>query len=884
MNTKFILKICTFFLSMMLCMIPFSLDAKKNNVSCQQMHDVIDEHGQRFMQFVFSSPNDKYTVGYVESYDDPSKGSFFCYLHPIVVQNQNVISMQQLQQSHSLSVTNMKQRALANSPVTQRQQIDILVASGRMSVDQAMMHYQQIEYAPLIEQAKKQAKNIRKQDKKKKNKLKHVQESKNNTSSPVVPNKSHQVKAPQTPTTNHPSTAQNQLIQKLKNIQTQQSTKNYQDKTDIFQNVMEQRSKALQASITDQKNTHEYHAINSLTAGFLQAQGIDILPFTQGQGLPIQHQITGELVNILDAVAQLTENNFSIPLNSLAQYCAQLASLTQQANQKADLQQALNGADCCHGLQHYLQGMVAGIGQAYQQFQTALDYFDTIADRYGTLIVQHAVQGAGLSYGLEAVVSAGIITAPVATTAATAALIGATAYVMAPVCLQASMNLKNFGWSCMQGDWNKIRQDIDTFGHFLSKPQTIARMAEIAGGAAMPTPTLNHLINQILSLRPVITSVQDASGKALFKLYLMTKSQRQKVYHQALELLQLPEFTNFTATYKKIFGTEFFALIPEESLSFAGMNISTHSAQLGISPDAFSAMQQTRLTTFYNQAQKGLLSKIVTSKQSVIDGSITQILEDVTSSTITDQTRFMQSIHDYTPMHQLRDIIQREIAQESQKNLVPTDLTLPISDVKFAQLKELSSQIRQLQDLAKYTNNFTNVENLIIEDICYLNRIYELQTYRTQIKNFLETHKPYFMHDGIIYPIEDIASYHIHAGDYYRKDPPKGGHSNPRGKNLDYFQPTINKQNSLGAKEIRFYNSRNENKIKDSSIYPETWSEYNCDLKAINLLQSQHVEITERTRGTLTCIGKTSEDLDIIVHYDIAHKRIKSHYPNSEKF
>jgi hypothetical protein len=159
-----------------------------------------------------------------------------------------------------------------------------------------------------------------------------------------------------------------------------------------------------------------------------------------------------------------------------------------------------------------------------------------------------------------------------------------------------------------------------------------------------------------------------------------------------------------------------------------------------------------------------------------------------------------------------------------------------------------------------------------------------LQTYRAQIKNFLETHKPYFIHDGTIYPIEDIASYHIHAGDYYRKSAPKGGHSNPGGNNLNYFNPQVNKYGPLGTQDVIFYNSRNIHITKPSSLYPANWSELVCDLKAIEMMMSNKIKIIEDPIGTLTLFGKTSDCLEIIIHYDIAQKRIKSHYPDSEAF
>jgi len=138
-------------------------------------------------------------------------------------------------------------------------------------------------------------------------------------------------------------------------------------------------------------------------------------------------------------------------------------------------------------------------------------------------------------------------------------------------------------------------------------------------------------------------------------------------------------------------------------------------------------------------------------------------------------------------------------------------LSTPISYEGCRQLQALTSQIRQLKDLAKYTDNFKNVENLISQDIYYLNRIYELQTYRAEIKKFLDTHKPYFIYQDVIYPIEDIASYHIHAGDYLIKEAPKGGHSNYGGDKLNYFDYKVIDYRPLGAQYVIFHNSRNFN-------------------------------------------------------------------------
>ena len=188
--------------------------------------------------------------------------------------------------------------------------------------------------------------------------------------------------------------------------------------------------------------------------------------------------------------------------------------------------------------------------------------------------------------------------------------------------------------------------------------------------------------------------------------------------------------------------------------------------------------------------------------------------------------------------------------------------------------------VRQLKDLSRLTQNFTNLDNLIPEDIQYLNRIHSLGPYRAQIKEFLDIHKPYFIYKEQVYFLEDIASYHIHAADYFVKKAPRGGHSNYQGNKINYFNPKINNQNYLGVKEVRFYNSRYANKIKDSSIYPERWSEFMCDLKAIEVIFSNRAEFaTDISKGVINIRGYTSEGLKIQVGYDIKTKRIKTHYP-----
>ena len=77
---------------------------------------------------------------------------------------------------------------------------------------------------------------------------------------------------------------------------------------------------------------------------------------------------------------------------------------------------------------------------------------------------------------------------------------------------------------------SSIKNQIPIVQSIQINSQTVARMAELAGGAAIPTPNLSCVVDQVLSLRPVVTSVQNASGEMVQSLYLMTKNQLQIVY------------------------------------------------------------------------------------------------------------------------------------------------------------------------------------------------------------------------------------------------------------------------------------------------------------------------------------------------------------------
>jgi len=413
------------------------------------------------------------------------------------------------------------------------------------------------------------------------------------------------------------------LVQDLQNLRVQNQLAKSDDNS--FQKIMEHRSKVIDNSIKNSIPTVQSIKINPQTAGFLQAQGIDTQQFAQIEGLPIQHQLTQELIEVLDGVADFAmQHRHELYQTHLTKYCAHLASMTQQSNMQGALQQAINGTNCCHGIQHYLIGMVSGIEQKYQQFQTALDYFDTVLDQYRNLIALHAVQGRILTHGLEAIITAGMIAAPATTVVATGIMIGATAYTMAPLCAQAMIDTISFGGACITGNWDKITSDLDSFGKFISKPETVARMAELAGGAAIPTPNLSNLVEQILSLRPVITSVQNASGEMVQSLYLMTKNQLQKVWQQSAELLQLPEFVNFNAKFQKILGVRFFDILPKSPLVRHSLGDGWNPALAGMETGLLSSGEQASLTSLFTQAEGGVVGDVIKSGVSQIGSQVIQ--------------------------------------------------------------------------------------------------------------------------------------------------------------------------------------------------------------------------------------------------------------------
>ncbi|MGZ6251421.1 MAG: hypothetical protein ACXWL2_05300, partial [Candidatus Chromulinivorax sp.] len=430
--------------------------------------------------------------------------------------------------------------------------------------------------------------------------------------------------------------------------------------------------------------------------------------------------------------------------------------------------------------------------------------------------------------------------------------------------------------SCVVGDWDKVTKDLDRFHDFITSKETIATVAQFAGGASVATPTLNYVTGQILSLRPVIVQVENQAKQSVSKLYLMHKDKIALVYEQSLELLQSPAFKHFQMLYEKILGFHFFDILPKNHPALA-------PAFAGIENNGISRTSQSMLTHLFSEQEGSVVGKVVQDEAAkIVTATVTNQLQKPVAQLVENVTKDIVQAVVPLSIEKLQKIVADEIANALQivDTTIYTNLFAQITQERAVELAVLSKSIRQLQDLAKYTNNFQNLDKLLPYDIAYLNRIYELQAYRAQIKNFLDTYKPYFVYEGKQHAIEDIASYHIHAADSLIKEAPKGGHSNYGGRALVYFDPQVIKYGPLDTKKLRFYNSRNLDHFKDSSIYSEDWPEFVCDLKAIEVMMSGKADIQmDLSKGTINIEGSTFEGLNIKICYDIKNKRIKTHHP-----
>jgi len=507
-----------------------------------------------------------------------------------------------------------------------------------------------------------------------------------------------------------------------------------------FKNVMLGRVQALKDSVTYQKTTQKNFQMKDQTRGFIQAQGLNQHLFEQVGGLPIQHQITNELLDVLDSVADYALHHAHQTLQQhLISYCANLSSLTQQANHSNDLSVAMQGTNCCHGLYHYMNSLAGDVAHQYQHMVMALQYFNPVLE-YGTAIAQGLIKGAAISCGIGAATAVGMAVAPVATPIVLTSVVVATALLIGS---QASTHLATLGSHYIHSEWDQIDAYLNKSYEYVTSLQGVEKGAELVGGFATACygGAMTQELQSLTSIRPVIATVHQSSGLVTESIGLMTTQALEEEMILSAKLLELPEFANFSMHYENIFGCKFFSILPESHPSLAS------AFEVAGMQGLLSSGEQTALSNFLMAQESsgvGSVAKsLIASKASSAASDATQVVttsiesniqevgtltESLIVQNVAKETDFVQAAEKIRSAAQmtecgyttnLGEALQKEMVQalEISSPELFVDLMAPINNDRAVELSQLSLSVRQLKDLSRLTQSFTNLDNLIPEDI-----------------------------------------------------------------------------------------------------------------------------------------------------------------------
>ncbi|MBP6869931.1 EndoU domain-containing protein [Candidatus Babeliales bacterium] len=388
-----------------------------------------------------------------------------------------------------------------------------------------------------------------------------------------------------------------------------------------FQKVMENRSNAFEESLKNQTPTTKKYSLNPDTAGFLQAQGIDTSQFQQLDGLDIQHLLTKELLDVLDSVVNLSlYKNLEIYQQNLAQYCATLASLSQQCNQAGLLPETIQGTNCCHGITHYLDGSLTG---ALEQFQTGMQYFNAVLD-YGQAIAYGLATGAidAMPVAL-AMTAAAAVLSPVVVGLATQAAFVTTAVYVGYLCQQAWVESEQLQTYFLKENWDKVHEYLDQTYEYVTKLETVENGAHFVGGFA-GSYSVSAALQQLRSLQPVIGIVKLATGQISVSAKLVNKQEYTNNLIQARELLEHPDFKNFNMYFKRILGVDIFTIVPNTNSIPNGWSPELVPAIAGIPQGCMNPAEQSLLAQIFLQSE----SDLVKNGASIVKGCMKKPLTE----------------------------------------------------------------------------------------------------------------------------------------------------------------------------------------------------------------------------------------------------------------
>ena len=451
------------------------------------------------------------------------------------------------------------------------------------------------------------------------------------------------------------------------------------------------RVQALKDSVTYQKTTQKNFKIKDQTRGFIQAQGLNQHLFEQVNGLPIQHQITNELLDVLDSVADYALHHpHQILQQHLISYCANLSSLTQQANHSNDLSVAMQGTNCCHGLYHYMNSLAGDVAHQYQHMVIALQYFNPVLE-YGTAIAQGLIKGAAISCGIGAATALGMAVAPVATPIVLTSVVVATALLIGS---QASTHLVTLGSHYIHSEWDQIDAYLNKSYEYVTSLQGVEKGAELVGGFATACygGAMIQELQSLTSIRPVIATVHQSSGLVTESIGLMTAQALEEEMILSAKLLELPEFANFSMHYENIFGCEFFSILPESHPSLA------------------SAFEVAGMQGLLSSGEQTALSNFLMAQESSGVGSVAKSL---IVSTISDSS----SVIERAEINKITGSLRKRVSDLVRKgagleNFSYDEIDLIAKTVK----KERNIDIYRSGDLSKVNVKFTENSQHMFDD------------------------------------------------------------------------------------------------------------------------------------------------------------------------
>lgn len=366
--------------------------------------------------------------------------------------------------------------------------------------------------------------------------------------------------------------------------QHQNNVANSTNKT--FTTTLEKRNLPFDKSLQNQiRATHSF-ALRPSTIGFLQSHNIDHHSFMELHGLAIQHQLTRELIENLNAFADLaTTQRHNQNLMPIIKAGASVSSMAQNYNQSNRLLDAISGTNCSHGFLHYLHGMTLQAFNRCEKMATALAFFNCEITNY-TLAAARGVAKGIVSSEIAAMLMSGV--GSIASTLApelTASVYAGASSIIVPIAVVAGSlcalaiigELGHLGYlyttdqiDDLQAEYDRITKFAGQFYNFDQAPAAhVENIAMLATTLIWPWQR-ETIFNSLMGMKNVCCNIYLDADTIMQQQLTVTSKQ----FNDALEYIKQPELNIFNIEYKEIFNKHIFDFHPQHNpgLVPAGIN------------------------------------------------------------------------------------------------------------------------------------------------------------------------------------------------------------------------------------------------------------------------------------------------------------------------